>query len=430
LALPLVFAQLAAVGMNVIDTLLAGHLGAGILAAIAVGASVWVLAIVIALGVMMAVPPSVAHLVGGGRRAEIGPLFRQGVWLALGLGAVLGVATFRLGPLLPPAMGVAPELLPEVTAFLRAIAFGAPALTLYFAVRGFSEGLGLTRPSMYFGLLGLAVLAPLGYVLMYGRLGLPALGARGCGIANAAALWVDALGILIYVLLRRHYRDLDLGARLERPDPRAIGELLRIGVPMGVSVFMEASLFIAAALVLGRLGADVVASHQVAINVASVAFMVPMGIAMAMTVRIGQAAGRGDGIGVRAAARAGFTLVLASQTLSALAMLLLPGPIAGLYTRDASVLALATRLLILAGVFQFSDGVQVAANGALRGLKDTRVPMLITTFAYWGVGMVSGLWLAFGRGLGARGMWFGLIAGLSTAALLLSLRFARLARRA
>lgn len=428
LALPLVTGQLSAIGMNVIDAMLAGHLDAHTLGAVAVGTSVWSLAIVAAIGVMLALPPSVAQLNGAGRHEEIGPLFRQALWLALSLGVLLLIGVRVGGPLLVAVIGVDAALVPDVTRFLHAIAFGAPALTLFFALRGLSEGFGLTRPTMYFSLLGLALLGPVGYVLMYGRLGVPPLGARGSGIATATVLWVEALAFLAYVASRHHYRALRLFARFERPAPAAIGELLRIGVPMGVSVFMEASLFVAVALAIGTLGTDVVASHQIAINVASVTFMVPLGIAMATTVRVGHAVGRGDPDGVRDAGTVGFLLTLIAQGVSAALMLTVPQRIAALYTGDDIVIALAARLLVLAGLFQFSDGMQVAAAGALRGLKDTRVPMLITTFAYWGVGMPVGWWLAFRAGYGARGMWMGLIAGLSMAAVLLSTRFWRLAR--
>ncbi|HEU4662836.1 MAG TPA: MATE family efflux transporter [Dokdonella sp.] len=428
LAVPLVLGQLSAIGMNLIDALLAGHLDAHTLGAVAVGASVWTLAIVAAIGVMMALPPSVAQLAGAGRREAIGPLFRQALWLALALGFVLGVAVHAGGAVLVARIGIDAALVPDVIRFLHAVAWGAPALALFFALRGLGEGIGLTRPTMYFSGLGLLLLGPIGYVLMYGRLGLPSLGAQGSGMATALVLWLEMLAFLAYVARSRHYRDLRLFAHWERPNPRALAELLRIGVPMGVSLFMEASLFVAVALVIGTLGTDVVAGHQVALNVASVSFMVPLGLAMATTVRVGHAVGRGDAQGVRDAGLVGIGLTLLAQTVSAGAMLLLPRPIAMLYTEDATVVALAAQLLVLAGLFQFSDGIQVAANGALRGLKDTRIPMFITTFAYWGVGMPVGWWLAFPRGLGARGMWMGLIAGLSMAALLLSWRFWKLAR--
>jgi MATE family, multidrug efflux pump len=428
LALPLVTGQLSAIGMNVIDAMLAGHLDAHTLGAVAVGTSVWSLAIVAAIGVMLALPPSIAQLNGAGRSEEIGPVFRQSLWLSALLGLLLFAGVHFGGPLLIVAIGVDGALVADVTRFLHAISFGAPALALFFTLRGLSEGFGLTRPTMYFSLLGLSLLGPVGYVLMYGRFGLPPLGALGSGIATACVFWVEALAFLTYIATRHHYRALALFSRFDPPKPAVIGELLRIGVPMGISLFMEASLFVAVALAIGTLGTDVVASHQIAINVASVTFMVPLGIAMATTVRVGHAVGRRDPDGVRDSGLVGLGLTLVAQGVSALLMLTMPERIARLYTDDTVVIALAAQLLVLAGLFQFSDGLQVAAGGALRGLKDTRLPMLITAFAYWGVGMPVGWWLAFRAELGARGMWMGLIAGLSMAAVLLTTRFWRLAR--
>jgi multidrug resistance protein, MATE family len=428
LALPLVAAQLAAIGSNVVDAMLAGHLNAHTLGAVAVGANLWSLAIVASIGVMMAVPASVSHLDGAGERHRVGALFGQVLWIALVLGVLLWWAVRHAAPLLV-LIGVAPELRPDVDAFLDAISWGAPALTTYFALRGLSEGLSLTRPSMWFSLGGLTLLAPLGYVLMYGRLGLPALGARGSGIATATVLWLEMLAFATYVGTHRNYRGLGLTLRWPRPRWSRIGELLHLGIPMAITVLMEAGLFAATGLVISTLGADVVASHQVALNVASVAFMVPLGLAMATTIRVGRAAGAGDMAAVRRAGFGGIGVALVTQLLSSGLMLAAPAHIAALYTHDPRVISLASRLLVLAGLFQFSDGIQVVSNGALRGLKDTRIPMLITAFAYWGVGMPVGWWLTFHHALGARGMWMGLIAGLSMAAVLLLVRFVRALRR-
>jgi len=428
LALPLVLAQLAAVGTNVVDALLSGHFSAHVLGAVAVGTSVWSLAIVSGIGVMMAVPPSVAQLDGANHRAEVGAVFRQALWLALILGVLLWFAVRHAEPLVA-LIGVTPGLRHDVGQFLHAISWGAPALTCYFALRGLSEGLSMTRPSMMFSLGGLVVLAPVGYVFMFGKLGLPPQGARGCGIATATVLWLEMLGFLAYVLNHRNYRGLNLLERFEWPHWGRIGALLHIGLPMAVTLLAEAGLFVAAALLIGTMGEDVVASHQVAINVASVFFMIPLGVAMAITVRVGNAVGRNDARGVRYAGFCGIGLALLTQLLSAGLMLGLPHAIASLYTDNARVIDLAAQLLVLAGLFQFSDGIQVASNGALRGLKDTRVPMAITLFAYWGVGMPVGWWLAFRHGEGARGMWMGLIAGLSVAAVLLFVRFWRSAWR-
>ena len=427
LALPLVVSQLSAVGMNAIDAVLAGHHGAATLGAVAIGASIWSLAMVVAIGVTMAVPPSVAQLDGAGRRDAIGPLFRQALWLAAGLGLLLWIALRGAVPLVR-VIGIDPVLVDDVAGFLRAVSWGAPALAAFFTLRGMSAGIGVTRPTMYFSLMALVALGPIAWVLLYGGFGIPALGAAGIGAATAIVLWLEAIAFALYVLWHPVYADLALTARLERPQWPAIRELLRIGVPMGVTVLMEAGLFIATTLTIGTLGASIVASHQVALNVASLFFMIPLGIAMATTVRVGNAAGRGDAAAVRLAGHAGVALTLGTQAISATLMLALPVMIASLYSSDAAVIALAAELLVLAALFQFPDGIQVVANGALRGLKDTRVPMVITSFAYWGVGMPVGWWLAFPRGMGAQGMWVGLIAGLGVAAVLLLLRFRRLSR--
>ncbi|HEY4091301.1 MAG TPA: MATE family efflux transporter [Luteibacter sp.] len=429
LALPIIAAQLSSVGPNVVDAVLAGHQGAHTQASVVTGVNIWVLAIVAGIGTMMAVPPTVAQLDGANRRGEIGPVFHQALYIALVLGLVLGVAVWHASPLMG-LFHVVESMRADVTAFLHAIAFAAPALTVYFALRGLSDGLSMPRPSMYFSLGGTVVLAPLGYVLMYGKLGLPAMGARGSGIATATVLWLELIGFATYVLLHRNYRDLNLRRRMAPPDWVQIRQLLHVGLPMAVTLLMEAGLFVAVALMIGRLGETVSAAHHVALNVAQVAFMIPLGVSMAITVRVGNAAGRRDAQGVRYAGLSGLLLVLVTQLFSSGIMVLLPASIARLYTSDAAVVATAAQLMLLAGVFQFADGIQVASNGALRGLKDTRVPMALTMFAYWIVGMPVGWFLAFDRGLGARGMWMGLVAGLSVAAVLLFARFWRTSGRA
>jgi MATE family multidrug resistance protein len=429
LALPLVAGQLCAVGMNVVDTVLAGHLGPQTLGAVAIGTAIWSMVILVAIGLMLAVPPSVAQLVGAGRKHEVGPLYRQALWLAALTGVLLTLGV-QASPRLLAAANIDPSLIPEAVAFLSVLAFGAPAQCIFFVSRGMSEGLGLTRPTLWFSALGVVLLAPLGYVFMYGRLGLPAMGARGLGMAYAITLWLQAAALIVYLARHRNYRELELFRHFEGPRWQPIAALLSIGVPMGFAIIMEGGLFVATALLIGSLGANVVAAHQVAINVASVAFMIPLGIAMAITVRVGQAVGREDVAGVRLAGFTGIGLVLATQTVSALVLTFAAAQIASVYTRDAAVVAAAVNLLFFAAIFQFSDGIQAASNGALRGLKDTRVPALLTAFAYWIVGMPVGWWLAFRHGMGAPGLWLGLIAGLTVAALMLLSRFALIARAA
>ena len=433
LAAPLALGHLATGLIGFVDSAIAGHHRTDTLASVAVGTALFWLPMMVPMGTLMALPPSVSQLDGARRREEIAPLFRQALWLALALGALL-FAFLTVVPVALAPMGIAAEIRPGAAAFLHGIRWGVPALTLYFTMRYLSDGLHWTLPTMLLGFGGLLVLVPLGYALTFGLAGLPALGAGGLGIASAAMMWAQAIAFALYLARSRRFADLRLFAHFDPPRWPPIRGLLATGLPIGVTVAMEGSLFIVTALLIGRLGAVPAAAHQIAINVASLCFMIPLGLAEATTVRVGHARGRGSRDGLRRAAFAGYALVLCTQALSALTLLLGHGLIVGLYTRDAAVAALAASLLLYAAAFQFPDGIQVLSAGALRGLKDTRVPMFLAAFAYWGVGMPLGAALGLGLGgftpaLGPRGMWIGLIAGLACAALLLARRFLRSSRR-
>ena len=429
LAAPLVAGHVSTGLIGFVDNVLAGHHGTDTLAGVAIGTALFWLPVVVPMGTLRALPPTVSQLDGAGRRGEIGAVFRQALWLAAMLGmlmfAFMTVVVHALGP-----MGIAPEIIPGATAFLHGIRWGVPALTLFYCMRYLSEGLHWTLPTMVLSAGGLLVLLPLGYVLTFGRLGAPEMGAAGLGLASAVMLWMQMLGFLVVLWRSRRFADLQLFARFDPPRWTMIRRLLATGLPIGVTVLMEGGLFIAAALLIGRLDGVSAAAHQIAVNVATLCFMVPMGLAEATTVRVGHAMGRDDRDGVRRAAYAGYAIVLGTQLVSALTLALGNEWVVGFYTTDAAVAALAASLLLYAAAFQFPDGVQVLSAGALRGLKDTRVPMLLAGLAYWGVGMPLGAVLSLGWGgftpaMGPKGMWMGLIAGLSVAAVLLGLRFHR-----
>ncbi len=425
LALPIVLSQLAMIGESVVGMMMAGHLGARVLGAVGLGVNVWMVGLMVVIGVMMAIPPSVAQLDGAGRRAEVGGLARQAMYLGLAIGILVQLLFYFGAPSLLPVMGMDAELVAGATAFLHAVSFMAPALGLYMVCRGLSEGLSLPRLPLLLNLLGLLILAPIGYLFLY----VLHLGAFGSGLATAVVTWLQ-LGTFAFMLWRSPaYRGLRWGAGRAGPDFAVIGGLLKLGLPMAFSVVMEVGMFSGAALVIGRFGETAIASHQIALNVASVTFMVPMGIAMAITVRVGNAVGRADRAGMRRAGLVGMGMALISQTAGCVLMLTLPNRIAGLYTNDAAVLSGAAGLLFLAALFQLSDGLQVACNGALRGMKDARVPMAITLLAYWGIGMPVGWFMAFPMGLRTPGMWIGLVAGLTAAAALLFARFLARSRR-
>jgi MATE family multidrug resistance protein len=423
LALPLIAGQVLLFGTNVVDTLLAGHLGPQVLGAVAIGASLWMLPLMALQGLAFAVPASVSQLMGAGRRQAVGALFRQSLYLALLLGMAVLVLLRLLAAPAVGLLGLEPAMAADVEAFLRAIALEGPALAVFMACRGLSDGLSLTRPAMWFGLVGLILLGPIGYAFMYGAGPIPAMGARGSGLATAVVTWIGAILFGLHVATSQGYRRIGWGDGPRGPSRVALLGLLGLGVPMALTVVLEVGLFSLAAIAIGHFGAVAVAAHQIALNVAGLSFMVPLGLSGAITVRVGNAVGRGDPAAARLAGVIGICFSLATQSLAAVVMLTLPWTIAALYSPDPAVQAGTVALLGLAGLFQLSDGVQVAANGALRGLKDTRVPVAITLLAYWGLGMPVGLALAFPGGWAARGMWVGLLVGLSVAAVLLTWRF-------
>jgi multidrug resistance protein, MATE family len=428
LAAPLVAGHVSTGMIGFVDSVIAGHHGTATLASVAVGTALFWLPMMIPMGTLMSLPPAVSQLDGAGRRHEVGALFRQGLWLAAMLGVLLfGFLTLLVLALEP--MGIAPEIRPGAEAFLHGIRWGVPGLTLYLTMRYLSDGLHWTLPTMLLGFGGLLVLVPLGYAFTYGVGGLPEMGAGGLGIASAIMMWAQALAFALYLWRAKRFADLELFAHFDRPHGPTLRNLLRTGLPIGVTVTMEGGLFIATALLIGRLGEVPAAAHQIAINVSALCFMVPMGIAEATTVRIGHALGRNDGQALRRAAFAGYTIVLATQALSAIVLLAGNEFVVGFYTGDAAVASLAASLLLYAAAFQFPDGVQVLSAGALRGLRDTRVPMVLAALAYWGIGMPVGAGLGLWLGWGPRGMWVGLICGLSVAALLLCTRFWRSSRK-
>ncbi|MCC7249373.1 MAG: MATE family efflux transporter [Lysobacter sp.] len=432
LAAPLVVGHVSTGLIGFVDAVIAGRHGTQTLAAVSIGTALFWMPLMVPMGTLMALPAAVSQDDGAGRHEAIGPRFRQALWLA----AVLGLAMWAFLSAIVhamPAMGIAPDIRPGAAAFVGGIRWGVPALSLYLCMRYLCDGLHHTVPTMLLGFGGLLLLIPLGYGLTFGAGGMPELGPAGLGYASAITMWVQAIAAVWYLARAPRFRALGLFARWEPPRWAPIRELLVVGLPIGLAWLMEGGLFIATALVIGRLGDVPAAAHQIAINVCSLCFMVPMALAEATTVRVGHALGRGDRDGLRRAALAGFALALMTQAVSGAALWFGNEAIAGLYTRDAAVASLAATLLLLAAAFQFPDGLQVLAAGALRGLKDTRIPLLIAAVAYWGVGMPLGAVLGLGIGgwvpaQGPWGMWLGLTAGLVVAAALLSARFLRRSR--
>ncbi|HKU17368.1 MAG TPA: MATE family efflux transporter [Steroidobacteraceae bacterium] len=428
LGLPLLANNLSILGMQFADTVMAGQLGARDLAALAVGVGYYHLHLLIGLGALMAVSPSVAHAFGAGDTRGVTRYCRQAWWLALALAALLVTGLMQVGRVLP-ALGIAPEILPTAIGYVRAMAWGMPGLFAFLALRYTSEGLGRTKPIMYFGFLGLTANVIGNWIFMYGKFGMPQLGAIGCGVATAISEWLMFSAMFLYMRQQRAYRDFKFFARIDPPDWRVLRELTRIGAPIAGSVLAEGGLFVCAALMIGGMGATLTAGHQIALNYASFMFMVPLAISSATTIHVGHTLGRGDRERARFAGLLGIGMCATVMALSAIGIVLFDEGIASLYTRDAAVQQIAAGLLLMAAIFQLSDGIQVGAAGALRGFKDTAIPMTMCIFSYWVVGFPLAYTFGVLKGGGPHYVWIGFIAGLTVSAVLLVSRYLYVSRR-
>lgn len=429
LALPLVIGHVCAGLIAFVDNLIAGNHGTDTLAAVTLGTALLWLPMLVPIGTLIALTASVARLRGANRLSEIGPIFRQALWLALFMGLLM-FAFLSIAPVLLAPAGIAQEMIPGAQAFLHAVRWGSPALSLFFCMRYLCEGMHWMRPTMIFSFGGLLLLAPLGYVLTNGKLGFPELGAQGLGIASALMMWLQALLFACYLWRGKRLAHLRLFARFDAPCRAGIADLLKVGMPIGIAILTQGSLFIVTSLLIGRLGSTFLAAHQIAVNLAQLFFMIPVAVAEATTVRVGHALGRGDFKGVRQAAGAGCFIVLIAQSLAVMIMLFGNQAIASLYSSDVAVTALASTLLLYAAALQFPDGLQMLSAGALRGLQDTHVPMWLAIFCYWGVGLPLGCLMAFGLEWGPQGIWLGLITALTLATVLMGARFVLRSRQA
>jgi multidrug resistance protein, MATE family len=431
IALPLALAQLAQNSMGLVDTLMAGRLGPQALAGIALGSVTFSLVTVVLSSMLFAVGPLVAQATGAKRPADAVSALRQGLLWSLAL-SVPAAAVLALVPAGLRFMGQDPGVVDQAEGYLRAVSFGVVPLMAFTALRAYLEGQGRTRPLMVVAFLGVGLNVVANQAFMFGRWGFPALGLAGTGVATSLVYTAMAIAGFLYVARRDAERRVFVGPwRWNAP---LASDILRLGWPIAATVAFETGLFATSALLMGRFGAAELAAHQVAIQTASTAFMIPLALGVATTARVGHAVGRGDALGVRAASVAGMATSVAVMACTALLFWFAPRWVVGLYLdpadpANAAVVRLAVTYLGLAALFQLADGLQVAALGALRGMKDTRAPMLITLAAYWGVGMTSGVGLAFGLGLGGAGLWWGLVVGLSAAALALTARVVALLRR-
>jgi MATE family multidrug resistance protein len=400
-AWPVLVAQLLSMSMMVADTVIVGRYGTLDLAAVAVGSGLYISVVMLLIGILQAVAPTVAHHVGAGRHHEIGPALQQGFWLAAML-AVPGVALLAFpGPLLALA-AVPAEVADRTRDYLLATAAGLPAVLFYRTFYAFNNALGRPRVLMAISFVVTATHVPLAWALVHGHAGLTPLGVLGCGISTALVNWIGFACGGLYLARNPAYRPYRLFAQWAGPRATELFALLKLGLPMGFSIFIEVSSFTLIALFAARLGAEAVAGHRVVANLAALIYMLPLAMSIATMVLVGQAAGARDWTGARATVRVGMRLTAALVSLVGIALWVAREPVIALASNDPAVRALALGLVAYICLYQLFDAVQTVAAHALRGYKVTFLPMLLHAACFWGVGLGGGYWLAFHAGTRAQ----------------------------
>ncbi len=422
LALPLVGTQLSIMAMSVTDTIMAGHLSTVDLGAVALGSAIYVPIFLLNLGIILGITPVVAQHHGANRHYHIDAVFMQGLYLSVMLSAISWVI-LKQTPLLLTALDIDAELAKRSGDYLSNLILGLPAIYAFLSLRFVATGVGKVMPVLLILGAGVFLNVFLNWVFMYGNLGVERLGAAGCGLATALVYITVALSLLCHMLFSRHYLPYRFKLALPPLDYSILKEILHIGLPNGLSSFMEVALFASVALAMGTMGETQIAAHSVALNIAALAFMIPVGLSIAATTRVGHAVGKGDLRGIKHSAYASTGLAIIIMSLTSLTLFLFPNAIASVYTQAEDVQDLAAKLIILAAIFQIWDGIQVTMLGALRGLKDTRIPMVNNFIAYWVIGLTTGYLFGIHYDYGPEGLWAGLITGLAAAAIFHCLRF-------
>lgn len=432
LGMPILIAQLAQMANGVIDTVMAGHASAEDLAGVGIGTSIWVPVLLFFVGVLGALQPIISGHMGAGDVRKIMPTTWQGIYIALVAMVFMILLLVNVQPLLA-ILKLDATTTTIADGYLKAFSWGVPALLLLIALRGLTDGLGHTRVIMVFSLISTLLNLPLNYIFIYGfdfiAFQLQAMGGIGCGWATSISNWVATIALIIYLNRSRTYKNFHLIGDWVAVNKQEIKSLLALGLPIGFTLFIEVSMFCMIALFLAPLGATTVAGHQIVLNATSVFFMLPLSLGMALTLRVSFLVGAKDHSEARLLARSSLLLAIGISCINAPILFFGRDYLASLYTSDPAVLKVAAQLFMLAAFFQIVDVIQVTMINVQRGYKDTKIPMLIMLISFWGICLPLGYVLTFedwlGAPMGAPGFWTALIAGLSCAALLLTLRMYR-----
>jgi MATE family multidrug resistance protein len=419
LALPVVAVEMGLMAMHVVDALFVGHLSATALAAVSLALAYYFTVVVIGVGTLVGLDALVSQAVGAGDAAAVRRAMQRGLLLALGLCVPLSLILWPTASVLR-ALQQPAEIIPIATRVVHISILGLPGALAFVVLRQTLQAMGRLRPILVTVVLANLINAACNWLLITGKLGAPALGIDGSAIASVIGR--TALPLILLVLGRDVLWPL---LRVREPrlfELQPLQRMLRIGLPVGVQYLLEVGIFNAVALLMGVQATATLAAHQVAINLASFTFMMPLGIGAAAAVLVGQAIGRDDAGAARRSAAAALTAGILLSALTTALFLAVPALLASAYVREPGVIALAATLIPLAGVFQLFDGVQAVAGGALRGAADTRAAMIANIIGFWGIGLPIGLTLAFREGLGPRGLWWGLVIGLAAVAAVLLVR--------
>ncbi|MFB2539568.1 MULTISPECIES: MATE family efflux transporter [unclassified Acinetobacter] len=418
LMLPILITQFAQAGFGLIDTIMAGHISAADLAAISVAVGMWFPILVLSSGIMLATSPLIAEAVGAKKNHDIQTITHQSLWIALILGIIAGAILFCM-PLAFDALDIPANLHTKSGLFLQSIAFGMPAVALYTALRGYTEALGHPKVITIISIASLFLLIPINYIFMHGKLGLPAFGGAGAGFANAIMQWLILIALVIFLKKSKAFDTVRLFQKFELPDSRWLKRIFLLGFPIGLSIFFEVSIFSTSSLVISPLGDTFIAAHQIAMSTTGQLFMVPLSLAIALTIRVGQYYGAKDWQNLIQVQKIGFAVASVFACITMILLWFGREFILQAFTSDTAVIQVAFGLLVFAVMYQLMDAWQITASGCLRGLQETKAPMYITFIAYWIIAFPVGVYCTRYAGFAAKGVWIGLIVGLSVACVLL-----------
>ena len=425
MALPIFTTQLSQMAMGVVDTVMSGHASTVDLAAVAVGSSLWIPLVFLIVGILMAITPTIAHYYGASDYHKMGHTIRQSLWIGLIL-SLLGGTVLLSAHHLFVFMDIKAPILPIATDYLYAIAWGMPAIAGYHILRYLNEGIANLIPIMLIGLLGLLVNILCNYALIFGHFGFPSLGGVGAGWATVITHYFMFLCLLIYVYKSKKFIPIQLFQADLAPHFQELKTLLKLGLPIGITFFVEGSIFSVISLFLASMGVVTVASHQIALSFSSLIFIFPLSLSISLTIQIGHQCGSKQWQMISDTIKAGYLISFGISIFSAFLITRFSTEIASLYTDNHEVIDLASHLMIFTALYQFSDGIQLCSAGALRGMKDTTIPMLLSIVSYWIIGFPLGYTLALTDiitdAMGAKGFWIGLLCGLTLSAILMTLR--------